>query len=80
MSELGIACSGPRPIVEKRHKEWTTLWNSNCDSANPKTKAQLLQDLDVWERTLGSRALVAGRAAQNAALVKDKDFDGKATS
>lgn len=76
MMELGISSHGPRPLLERRHKEWITLWNANCDSARPRKRTQLLHDLDTWERTQGGKAPVTGKAAQNALMIKDKDFDG----
>ena len=78
MIELGLSTSGPRQMVEKRHQEWMTLWNANCDSARPKKRSELLHDLEVWERTMGSRAPVMSRAANMGAQIKDKDFDGSA--
>lgn len=78
MLELGISSTGPRILLEKRHKEWLTLWNANCDAAIPKKRSELLHDLDVWERTQGGRAPTTGRVIQTAAAIKDKDFDGAA--
>lgn len=78
MAELGISNQGSRQLLEKRHKEWVTLWNANCDAARPKKRGELLQDLDMWERTQGSRAPTSGKALQNAVIIKDKDFDGSA--
>lgn len=78
MAELGISNQGPRVLLEKRHREWITLWNANCDAAWPKRRSELLRDLDMWERTQGGRAPTAGRATQNATVIKDKDFDGSA--
>ncbi|KAM0516111.1 hypothetical protein ACHAPE_005734 [Trichoderma viride] len=78
MLELGLNNQGPRPLLEKRHKEWLTLWNANCDAATPKKRSELLHDLDVWERTQGGRAPTTGRVIQTAAAIKDKDFDGAA--
>lgn len=78
LQELGLSSYGPRPLMEKRHKEWITLWNANCDAARPKKRSELLQDLEMWERTQGGRASTMGKAAQNAALIKDKGFDGGA--
>jgi E3 ubiquitin-protein ligase RAD18 len=78
LAELGISNQGPRPLLERRHKEWMTLWNANCDAAKPKKRNELLRDLDVWERTQGGRAQMSGKSAQNAAIIKDKDFDGAA--
>ncbi len=104
MALLGLTTSGARLLLERRHKEWTTIWNANCDSARPKRRAELLHDIDIWERTVGvlagggggsggggsagagmartntlaSRAVAA--AHQQAAQIKDKDFDGVAWS
>lgn len=78
MADLGISNQGPRALLERRHKEWMTIWNSNCDAAQPRTRHDLLRDLNVWENTLGGRAPTTGRAVQNAAIIKDKDFDGAA--
>lgn len=78
MSELGLSTTGSRPMLEKRHQEWVTIWNANCDSARPKKRSDLLHDLDVWERTMGTRAPTMSRAANMGAQIKDKDFDGAA--
>lgn len=72
LQELGISTQGSRQVLEKRHAEWVTLWNANCDATKPRRKAELLHDLDVWERT---------RATSNSNLspanqVMHKDFDG----
>jgi E3 ubiquitin-protein ligase RAD18 len=78
MSELGLSSAGSRPMLEKRHQEWVTIWNANCDSARPKKRSELMHDLEVWERTMGSRAPTMSRAANMGAQIKDKDFDGAA--
>ncbi|KAL1902290.1 E3 ubiquitin-protein ligase rad18 [Sporothrix stenoceras] len=100
MAALGLATSGTRQLLERRHKEWTTIWNANCDSARPKRKADLLHDMDIWEWTVGgggaggggiTGSMLGGRGAtltsrtvaaatQQAAQIKDKDFDGAAWS
>ncbi|TQV93009.1 DNA repair protein (RadR) [Cordyceps javanica] len=80
LAEIGISNQGPRPLLERRHKEWLTIWNANCDAARPRRRAELLRDLDVWERTQGGKAPAPGRGAAQAAAaaIKDKDFDGAA--
>ncbi|KAM3507350.1 hypothetical protein MY10362_001803 [Beauveria mimosiformis] len=79
LAEIGISNQGPRPLLERRHKEWLTIWNANCDAAAPRRRAELLRDLDVWERTQGGKAPPPRRAAAQAAhAVKDKEFDGAA--
>src|SRR4051812_8175840 len=39
MNELGLSVSGTRPQIERRHQEWVTLWNANCDSLRPKKRS-----------------------------------------
>ncbi|KHN99300.1 Postreplication repair protein uvsH/nuvA [Metarhizium album ARSEF 1941] len=75
LAELGISNQGPRLSLERRHKEWITIWNANCDSAIPRKRSQLLQDLDIWEKTQGYRTTVA---AKTSLAIKDKNFDGVA--
>jgi hypothetical protein len=50
LRELGISDSGSRKLLEERHAEWITIWNANLDSAHPKSKSELLVDLNTWER------------------------------
>lgn len=78
LAELGISNHGTRQMMEKRHQEWVMIWNANCDSSHPKKRSELLNDLDVWERTVGSRAPAMSKAALVGAQIKDKDFDGTA--
>ncbi|OTA84509.1 hypothetical protein M434DRAFT_83280 [Hypoxylon sp. CO27-5] len=78
LAELGLSTAGSRQMLEKRHKEWTTIWNANCDSQYPRRKADLLHDLDAWERTMGARAPTSSRSLNMGAQIKDKDFDGAA--
>lgn len=76
LTETGISTWGPRQLLEKRHKEWVMLWNANCDSLRPKTKTELLRDLDTWERTQGGHASLTSQSVNLGAQIKDKDFDG----
>ncbi|GBF60910.1 postreplication repair E3 ubiquitin-protein ligase [Trichophyton mentagrophytes] len=79
LKELGIPDWGPKPILQKRHTEWMNLWNANCDAINPKSKRDLLRDLDVWERTQGGLAASQASSRANSAIMK-KDFDVTAWS
>jgi len=78
MTELGLSSNGPRTLLERRHREWVTIWNANCDAARPKKRRELQQDLELWERTQGGRAPGVLRSAHGATTVRDKDFDGAA--
>jgi len=73
--DLGISSTGPRPLLEKRHREWLTIWNANCDAARPKAKTELLRDLDSWERAQGARGPAASRAAVE---LRSSQFDSTA--
>ncbi|KAE8400917.1 Postreplication repair E3 ubiquitin-protein ligase rad18 [Aspergillus pseudonomiae] len=77
LKDLGIPNWGPRPLLQRRHTEWMNLWNANCDSKTPKSKRELLHELDVWERTQGGSALPS---AESAGSVMRKDFDATAWS
>lgn len=73
--DLGIPDWGHRPILQRRHTEWVNLWNANCDAKYPKSKRELLHELDVWERTQGGNAIQSSLASNNANTVMRKDFD-----
>ncbi|EQL36938.1 E3 ubiquitin-protein ligase RAD18 [Blastomyces dermatitidis ATCC 26199] len=75
LKELGIADWGPKPLLQKRHTEWMNIWNANCDSKVPKSKRELLRELDIWERTQGGQAPTAGISTSS---VMRKDFDASA--
>ena len=79
LGDLAISQAGSRPLMERRYTEWVTLWNSNCDSKNPKGKAELKRELDVWERTQGGGSVMSSRV-NPAGNIRDKDFDGSAWS
>ncbi|TGZ84335.1 DNA repair protein rad18 [Ascodesmis nigricans] len=50
LRELGIRSDGPKKLLQDRHTEWLNLWNANVDSPRPRTKRQLLDELEAWER------------------------------
>ncbi|KXT13875.1 hypothetical protein AC579_6883 [Pseudocercospora musae] len=73
LKEQGLPNFGSKQLLISRHKEWVNIWNANCDSNDPRSRRDLLRDLDVWERTQG------GKAPQGNVLsgsVMRKDFDG----
>ncbi|KAK5121536.1 hypothetical protein LTR85_005369 [Meristemomyces frigidus] len=74
LEEIGIPGWGSKQLMVKRHTEWVNLWNANCDSNHPRTKRELLHDLDTWERTQGGRAPNTQSGLANG--VMRKDFDG----
>ncbi|KAI0150692.1 DNA repair protein rad18 [Xylariaceae sp. FL1272] len=78
LADLGLSTAGGRYFQERRHKEWVMMWNANCDSQRPRRRAELMNDLDLWERTFGSRAPTTSHSSTMGAQIKDKDFDGAA--
>lgn len=73
LGEIGIPGWGSKQLLVRRHTEWVNLWNANCDSNQPRTKREVLQDLDSWERTQGGRAPTVNGMASS---IMRKDFDG----
>lgn len=73
LRDMGIPDWGPKPLLQKRHTEWMNLWNSNCDSKVPKSKRELLRELDIWERTQGGQAPASTAGAANPIMRKDFD-------
>jgi len=60
----------------RRHTEWVNLWNANCDSLRPRSKRDLLQELDVWERSQGGHAPNQGAVSNGGSSLMRKDFNG----
>ncbi|KAJ5873952.1 uncharacterized protein N7529_002382 [Penicillium soppii] len=79
LGELGIPAWGPKQLLHKRHTEWMNLWNANCDSKIPKSKRDLLQELDIWEKTQGGLATGPSPFVSSSNVMR-KDFDAKGWS
>jgi len=80
IATLGIPTLGSKPLLIRRHTEWVNLWNANCDSSKPRTKRELLHDLDIWEKTQGGNAPSTQGSSGSAGAIMAKDFDGSAWS
>ncbi|KAF2164906.1 hypothetical protein M409DRAFT_67610 [Zasmidium cellare ATCC 36951] len=77
LKDVGIPDWGTKQLLIQRHREWVNIWNANCDSNHPRSKRDLLYDLDVWERTQGGRAPNPNGLSST---IMKKDFDGDAYS
>jgi E3 ubiquitin-protein ligase RAD18 len=55
LRDIGIPLHGTRQQMEARHKQWVNICNANCDSHKPRSKQELLRDLDAWERVQSHR-------------------------
>ncbi|KAI9886258.1 MAG: hypothetical protein M1823_001929 [Watsoniomyces obsoletus] len=75
LSELGIRSNGSKAMLEKRHTEWVNLWNASQDSSKPRTRRELLHELEIWERTQGT---LAPTSSGSGSTLMRKDFDGAA--
>lgn len=79
LRDLGIPDWGVKLLLIRRHTEYLNLHNANCDSPRPKSKRELLLELDVWERTQGGNAPLSGTGHAPGGVGK-KDFDAQAWS
>lgn len=52
--------------------------NANRDSSRPRTKREMLQELEVWDRTQGRRISKVPGESSSANLIMSKEFDGAA--
>ncbi|KAG0232992.1 hypothetical protein B0O80DRAFT_267188 [Mortierella sp. GBAus27b] len=66
LQELGLATHGDRQLMMKRHTEYLTIYNANCDATRSQSAAQLMKAMDVWERTYEQD--VAAKEAQKRIL------------
>ncbi|KAF9195891.1 E3 ubiquitin-protein ligase rad18 [Haplosporangium sp. Z 11] len=66
LQELGLPSHGDKQLMQKRHAEYVTIYNANCDSTRPQTTAQLMKAMDAWERSyeMDMQAKEAQRKAQ----------------
>ena len=76
LASLGLPNSGLRSLLVRRHTEWVNLVNANCDSNMPKTKRELLRELDTWDKSQGRQ--VINDSSTSKTSVMSKDFDGAA--
>ena len=80
LSELGIPSTGPRSLLIRRHAEWINIVNANADSSRPKSKREMLRELDIWDRSTGRSIASSGNELNNTGSIMRKDFDGAAWS
>lgn len=78
LSEIGIPNGGPKALLVRRHVEWVNLVNANCDSTRPRSKRELLHELDIWDKTQGRQILTNTAGGSSTSSVMNKDFDGAA--
>lgn len=52
--------------------------NANRDSSRPRTKREMLQELEIWDRTQGRQISKVPGETPNPNLIMSKEFDGQA--
>lgn len=80
LSDMGIPSTGPRALLIRRHAEWVNIVNANADSSKPKTKREMLRELEMWDRSTGRSIVNGGTESSMTGSVMNKDFDGAAWS
>lgn len=78
LSEHGIPNDGSRAALTQRHAEWVNIVNANADSARPRSRKEMLRELDIWERTQGRHTANGLADSNNSNHVMSKDFDSSA--
>ncbi|XP_044307907.1 E3 ubiquitin-protein ligase RAD18 isoform X3 [Varanus komodoensis] len=51
LKEYGLSTQGTRQQLIKRHKEFVHMYNSQCDSLNPKSVVEIVKELENIEKT-----------------------------
>ncbi|KAF2664861.1 DNA repair protein rad18 [Microthyrium microscopicum] len=69
LNELGIHSNGSKQLLERRHRYYVDLYNTNVDADEPRKPKDLMRDMEVWERTQG------GMAKSKPNEVMQKDFN-----
>ena len=78
LSELAIPNTGSRTLLIRRHAEWVNIVNANADSSRPKSKREMLRELETWDRSTGRSIASGGMDINHAGSVMSKEFDGTA--
>ncbi|KAG0224369.1 E3 ubiquitin-protein ligase rad18 [Actinomortierella wolfii] len=50
LQELGLATHGDKALMQKRHAEYLTRYNANCDALRPFSESELKRQMVEWER------------------------------
>ncbi|XP_066999910.2 E3 ubiquitin-protein ligase RAD18 [Anabrus simplex] len=68
LSEHGLSTAGDRATLINRHRRFTVLYNSECDSLNPRPVSKLVQQIEKEERE--EKKLASESPQKLAAMIK----------
>ena len=54
LQDLNIPTYGNKLLLQKRYSEWLAIYNANIDTSHPRSRRDLLRDLETWERAQGN--------------------------
>ncbi|XP_047482116.1 E3 ubiquitin-protein ligase RAD18-like [Penaeus chinensis] len=50
LKDIGLSVQGDKPLLVSRHRRYTTLYNAECDTAEPRPVSQLIRQIEREER------------------------------
>ncbi|XP_027231786.1 E3 ubiquitin-protein ligase RAD18 [Penaeus vannamei] len=50
LKDIGLSVQGDKPLLVNRHRRYTTLYNAECDTAEPRPVSQLIRQIEREER------------------------------
>src|SRR5689334_12482353 len=71
--ELGLPSHGDKQQMMKRHAEYVTIFNANCDASRPRPGSELMKAMDAWERTYELDITAREEAKQAQRRVQDQE-------
>ncbi|KAF9573131.1 E3 ubiquitin-protein ligase rad18 [Mortierella alpina] len=73
LQELGLPSHGDKQQMMKRHAEYVTIFNANCDASRPRPVSELMKAMDAWERAYELDVTAKEEAKQAQRRVQDQE-------
>ncbi|CAO3573890.1 unnamed protein product [Mortierella alpina] len=73
LQELGLPSHGDKQQMMKRHAEYVTIFNANCDASRPRPVSELMKAMDAWERAYELDITAREEAKQAQRRVQDQE-------
>ncbi|KAF9988858.1 E3 ubiquitin-protein ligase rad18 [Mortierella antarctica] len=74
LQELGLPSHGDKQQMMKRHAEYVTIFNANCDATRPRPVSELMKAMDAWERAYELDLTAKEEAKQAQRRVQDQEL------